>query len=296
MCLATLLTTASILAEQVKVPGAIPGTGAIPGAGAVRDGRVEAELIAQHKALVPGTTATLGLRLEMDEGWHTYWKNPGDSGMATSIAWDLPDGFVAHDIDWPAPDHFEVSGLASYAYEGQIVLPVRVEVPEDFSGQTVTLRASADWLVCKVACEPGTAELALTLPVRGQGEAEADPEHAALFAWAEARRPEPTRDDAVSAALAEGKIMLGLVDPRLSSTQESRKADARFFPDDPMAIDMSADQPLRPADDAGISLKLTPNPRGEVPERLTGVVAYRDGDTDCFLEIDTPVRNVADDQ
>ena len=76
-----------------------PGIGAAP----VRTAHVEAELIAERNALVPGTTATVALRLDIERGWHTYWRNPGESGLPTTLAWRLPPGYVAGDIEWPAP-------------------------------------------------------------------------------------------------------------------------------------------------------------------------------------------------
>lgn len=267
--------------------------------GPVRDGRVEAELIAQHDALVAGTTATVGLRLKMDEGWHTYWKNPGDSGMATSITWDLPEGFVAHEIDWPAPEYFQLGGLASYAYEGEIVLPVRVEVPAEFADHKVTLRLEADWLVCREQCEPGSAALALTLPVRSAtdttaAEVEVDPRWSPLFDWAESHQPEPIRDDAVSALVVGERYVLVVTDTRFDYIKDSGEASARFFPDDPSVINMSADQQFAPTDYAGVTLDLTPNPRNDSPERLTGVLSYRNGPDTIHLEIDTPLRSVAE--
>ena len=258
----------------------------------VRDGHVEAELISKHVALVPGQTATLGLRLQMDPHWHTYWKNPGDAGLATEIAWELPTGYTAHDIAWPAPQYFDFSGLASYGYEGEIVLPVNIDVPAGAEpGSQVTLRATADWLVCKDICIPGTAALSITLPiVAAADQPVADAKWEALFAWAQTRTPESLPSDFVSARYADGVLRLSIQDLRVPDAAGSTQARARFFPDDASQIEMSAPQTFFASDFTGFSLEFQRSPQHPEPETLSGVVVYRNGDQVLVYAIDTPVR------
>jgi len=262
---------------------------------AVRDGRVEAELIAEHTALVPGETAQLGLRLKMDDGWHTYWKNPGDSGMATSLHWETPDDFNIHDIDWPAPDYFEVGGLASYGYEGQIVLPVRLDVPEDFSGDEVTLRATADWLVCKELCEPGSATLVITLPVvRNLANVAVDSANKKLFTRAEARLPLSADDECVSATKRGETYTLTVREVFSFRSDDLSAMTARFYPADPMAIAMGEPQGFEFTQDGGVHVTLSANALSDPPERLRGVLVLRRGEQLQPIEIDVPLRNVVD--
>ena len=89
----------------------------------------EAELIAEHVAVTPGQPVTVGLRLRMDDHWHVYWKNPGDAGMATGLAWTLPPGFQAAPMQWPAPRRIDVGPLTSYGYEGEVLHLVEIAVP-----------------------------------------------------------------------------------------------------------------------------------------------------------------------
>jgi hypothetical protein len=99
-------------------------------------------------------------------GWHTYWKNPGAGGLPTSIEWTLPPGFAAGEIRWPAPEITDTGGLVTYGYGGEQLLLVDIAVPATAQpGASVTLRARAEWLMCKESCVPGGAELSLTLPV-----------------------------------------------------------------------------------------------------------------------------------
>ena len=90
----------------------------------VQTDHVEAELIAERTAIEPGKPVHVGLRLKMDNEWHTYWRNPGDTGLPTTIAWKLPKGFAAGDIEWPAPHRIDIATLANYGYGNEIVLPV----------------------------------------------------------------------------------------------------------------------------------------------------------------------------
>jgi thiol:disulfide interchange protein DsbD len=155
----------------------------------VRSAQVDAELIAQRRAVVPGEPLVVGLRMKIDPNWHVYWRNPGDSGLVTKIDWQLPDGFTAGDIQWPGPHRFAMGGLINYGYEGEIVLPVTIQTPADLApGSTVTIAANASWLACEMACIPGKANLSLRLPVSA-GDAPIDTRWADLFAAADAHQP-----------------------------------------------------------------------------------------------------------
>src|SRR5437868_13640521 len=116
----------------------------------VKTPHVEAELISKNAALVPGQSATVALRLQIENGWHTYWRNPGDSGLPTTLDWKLPPGFRAGAIEWPAPKALPVGPLVNYGYDGTVLHLVNLDVPADLKpGSTVDLAARADWLVCK---------------------------------------------------------------------------------------------------------------------------------------------------
>jgi thiol:disulfide interchange protein/DsbC/DsbD-like thiol-disulfide interchange protein len=133
---------------------------------AVKTGHVVAELVGDETALVPGTTTTLALRLAIEPGWHTYWRNPGESGLPTTLDWYLPPGYAAGDILWPAPRALPAGPLMNYGYEGEVFHLVPVSVPANATPDTqATLAARVDWLVCKETCIPEGADLALELPV-----------------------------------------------------------------------------------------------------------------------------------
>src|SRR5512141_2261573 len=137
----------------------------------VQTDHVEAELIALRTAIEPGKPLHAGLRLKMDNEWHTYWRNPGDTGLPTTIAWSLPPGFAAGDIEWPAPKRIDVSTFANYGYENEVVLPVTIQTPATLAvGTPVTIKAKAEWLVCREQCIPGEANLDLDLTTAAASE------------------------------------------------------------------------------------------------------------------------------
>jgi len=127
---------------------------------------VRVELVSEKNAFVPGQRTWLALRLTHEPHWHTYWINPGDSGLPTKLRWELPPEFKAGDIVWPTPRRLEVGGLYNFGYEGRTLLPVAIDVPADARiGSTVHVALEAKWLVCREECIPGKAMLKLALPV-----------------------------------------------------------------------------------------------------------------------------------
>src|ERR1700694_256192 len=103
------------------VVAAMAVTGA-PVAAPVRTAHVEAELVPAATALTPGAPLTVALRLKMEKGWHTYWQNPGESGLPTTLAWKLPAGLTAGPIQWPPPRALPAGPLINFGYEGEVFL------------------------------------------------------------------------------------------------------------------------------------------------------------------------------
>ena len=127
---------------------------------------VGVELISEHTALAPGQSMQLGLLLRHEPDWHTYWINPGDSGLPTTLTWNLPSGLKAQDIAWPLPMRFDVGGLYNFGYDGETLLPITLAVPSDAkAGTSAHLGVEAKWLVCREECIPGKASLSLDLPI-----------------------------------------------------------------------------------------------------------------------------------
>ena len=133
-----------------------------------RSDQIEVELIAETRNVVPGETLWLAIRLKPIEHWHTYWKFGGDSGEATEATeWQLPGGASAGDIVWPIPEWtpFPGSDLVTFTYEREVLLPLPVSVPADYSGERFDISTKIDWQVCDEICIPGSATFSLSLPV-----------------------------------------------------------------------------------------------------------------------------------
>ncbi len=135
------------------------------GVRAAEKAHVSARLVSEAQSIQPGHRVWVGVELRHAAGWHTYWKNPGDSGLTTEIAWTLPAGYVAGEIQWPYPSRINAGPLTSYGYTGPLLLPVEITAPATASG-SVPLAAKVTWLECSDICIPGSADVSLTLPVK----------------------------------------------------------------------------------------------------------------------------------
>ena len=141
-------------------------------AGAVKSGaqsteRIEAELVPMAQWAVPGSTAIIAIRQNITTGWHTYWRNPGDSGGPTEAVWILPEGYIAGDFIWPLPERQRLQSLMNYGYSGVVYLPVPVEVPATAKvGQKVRISADVLFMVCSdQMCVPDEMTLAMDLVI-----------------------------------------------------------------------------------------------------------------------------------
>src|SRR5438046_677660 len=185
---------------------------------------VTARLVPELAAVAPGATLWVDLHLDIAPGWHTYWRNPGDSGLPTEIAWTLSADFTAGDIVWPVPERFVVEGLGNYGYRDAVDLLIPITVGRDVKlGATAHLEAVASWLVCSDICIPGDAQLALALPV-----AAAAPGRAATGLFAAARSRLPKRVVAGAAVCAARRHRLEPDALRLSGVVAKARQPRRY--------------------------------------------------------------------
>lgn len=167
---------------------ALPAPALAATSGPVLTDHLQSQLVAERDAATPGAELRLGLLLEHAPHWHTYWRNPGDSGLPVRLDWTLPEGVSAGDIAWPLPTRFVVGPLVNFGYEGRTLLPVRIALPADFAGERLDIGLHAKWLICKEECIPGEARYTLSLPVAAEADASA---FAADFRQADQRQPQP---------------------------------------------------------------------------------------------------------
>ncbi len=243
-------------------------TASTAGAQPIRVDSAEAELVAATDAIVPGQPLAAGLRLKHDPEWHTYWQVPGDSGLPTTIQWQLPAGFSAGPIEWPVPKRLPVGPLMNFGYENELLLPVQIDVPPTLApGQTLRLAARADWLICKDVCIPGGADLQLALPVRTDAQPS---RHAALFAATRARIPQPATLESASATIEAARIRIAYKSPSAVQRLE-------FFPLEESRIEPAAAQTLRAESDATALYLTAVQPVAAEFSRLKGVLVANGG-------------------
>ena len=217
--------------------------------------RAIATLVTETDAMQPGTPFRVGLRLRMTDGWHTYWKNPGDAGVPPELKLE---GGTQSAIDWPTPRRIAEGSVMTYSYTGEVLLPVTVNRP---SG---VLKAHAEWLVCKDICVPEEGDFTLTLPVGTAGTSA----QAKLFAAHD--RAVPRASPWTSRISADG--ILFVQGPELSAATVT---DAWFIPEQSGQIQDDAAQPLS-VRGGGFTLALKPAKGFDAMAPLAGVLSVRD--------------------
>lgn len=237
-------------------------------AGPVRTGHLTAELVAATQGAPAGGEVQLALRQVIDKGWHTYWRNSGDSGAPTELAWTLPAGWAAGEITWAPPSRKPIGPLMNYGYSGEVLLPVTVRVPASARpGQTATLRVKAAFLVCSDICVPEDADLSLDVKVVS-GDPAPDAEWGPRIRAALDAAPRPGQ---VKAVLASGPAGLRIAATGASISGGAAR-DVYFFPYDPGVIDHAAPQALDRGP-GGLTLSLKPAPGAAAPATLAGVLS-----------------------
>jgi DsbC/DsbD-like thiol-disulfide interchange protein len=202
-------------------------------------GLVQAELVVETSTLQRGKSAWLAVHLKMRPGWHTYWRNPGDSGLATTIRWTLPPGVSAGPIVWPQPDKFGSRTIAGYGYADDVALLSTLSVATDFAPASVTIGALVSWLACEKVCIPGSQQLTIALPVT---DAIPVADRAAKMLFARTRQRIPQRAPfAATFELDEQHLRLRVPGSALSRTV---KSEMMFYPFDNTIIDHGASQAL----------------------------------------------------
>lgn len=226
-------------------------------------------LVAETDGVAPGGTVSLAFAQELQDGWHVYWKNPGDSGLPLEFVWTLPEGAKAGPIDYPAPHRVQVGPLVNFGHEGEPVFLTSVTVPANAPiGSTLEIGLDATWLICADICVPETGAFSLAIPVVETPQA--DESAADLFAPARAAMPASYEGEASFSVSGENLTL------HLSHAPETDAV--YFFPEAANASEPAAGQKLSRDGDA-----LTLTIKGgtglaAIGERLDGVIAFGDGD------------------
>ena len=195
-------------------------------------GHTRASLVADVARATPGTSMTVGVLLRMDPGWHTYWVNPGESGLATTVRWTVGPGVVVSGLLWPLPEKtIEAGEVLTYGYANETMLLATVQLPATMPAQgAVKLQAEVAWLECEKTCVPGSATVTLTVPIGEKSTPSPDAPRIALYRAA-IPRPLNTQDD-IAVSITTVADTLGIIVTPSSGVQLALiGADAPdFFP------------------------------------------------------------------
>ena len=172
---------------------------------------IQVTLMAENQQLKPGIN-WLGVHFSPHSQWHTYWRNPGDSGEAPTIQWQLPEGVTAGDIQWPIPKPIKVAHLVNYGYESDNLLMVPINIEESVldppANTSLNIVADVSWLVCKEDCIPGWATLSKTFPVNGDTNSDTTPStNAPLFSQTRNKMPDSAVLNAVHEINQNGLVV-----------------------------------------------------------------------------------------
>jgi thiol:disulfide interchange protein DsbD len=242
---------------------------ASPAAAAMVDaGHVKLELVPAAAQAGPGRTLYVALHEQIQPGWHTYWRNPGDAGEPPKLGWTLPPGWRAGEVVWPMPKRLPVGPLMDYGYEGEVWLPIPVTAPADAkAGSTAPLKAAVSILVCKDTCVPEDAVLALGLPVAAAPAQASNARIAAALASAPRQAPL-----AAAMAVKGGRLRIAVTGAALHGPSVQ---DAYFYPYDSTVIDHAKPQGVERGRQ-GLTLSLQPGyafTHGQPPSSITGLLA-----------------------
>ncbi|HWC16158.1 MAG TPA: protein-disulfide reductase DsbD domain-containing protein [Terriglobales bacterium] len=236
----------------------------------------------QHGLAAPGSQ-WIGLRFQLDPGWHIYWTNPGDSGEPPKVAWHLPSGFQAGDLQFPFPHRIQDHGLTDYGYEGDVVLLSKLTIPAGAASNKAEIGADVRYLVCREVCVPAKDHVSLSLVSSRDTKSSPDAE---LIRGAHARLPQPFPPGVrVFAALQATDIIVTVMgkNPNLGAV-------ADFVPSDTQVIENSA-KPVIENSSGVLRIRLKKSEQLDHPvRRLRGLLISGDNAYDVDATV-TPAKN-----
>lgn len=230
------------------------------------DSKAKAEWVSESNEVTPGQPIRTIIRMTVNEGWHTYWVNPGEGGMELSLKADLPEGWTIGELQYPVPKRFMTGELPGFGYEGEIDFPVTVTPPADASGTLPVLKATLDWLTCNdSSCVPGDADLKLP--------GKTDPQ---AVSKAYAKLPQPLEGAQIKGDFTHEEVFLSMTLPENAKMDPSQ---CEVFPITSNVLDPAA-KPLF-AKEEGSSKWITTTAKSEYlsgePEKLEILLVSPEG-------------------
>ncbi len=246
-------------------------------------GTSQAHLLLDAVATRPGSTIEAAVELVPPTGWHTYWRNPGETGQATKVDWNLPDGITAGELGWPTPERLTEADITTYVYEGKVLLPVTLRIADSVPPGTLTLQAKVSWLECKTECLPGRATVKATLQVGSENKAS---DSAALIRKAIEALPHPGSAGQASARWGD----LAKDDTRVLRITLTSPGPGDFFP----YPDETFEWTWKPGGSPGVVDFSVTKVDNAWPKEIRGLlVTTRAGATPEGVEVTLPITDAA---
>jgi thiol:disulfide interchange protein/DsbC/DsbD-like thiol-disulfide interchange protein len=261
---------------------------------AARAAHTQAALVLADDTAKPGDTVWVGVDLKMDPEWHTYWKNSGDAGMPTTIAWQLPSGVTAGEIQWPLPEKLPPAEVTTYGYNDETMLLVPLKIGANVPAGPLTLTANLTWLECKDVCIPVKTSVQATLNIGDETKASADA--AEIEKW-QGQVPRNS-DGSVRISAGWEKSPNGdtrpiIIDALQIAQYYMPNEQADFFPD------ASDNYEILPATDsigARGDLRLRKDVKlfsGDWPKEMSGVLVLSDSHSRIGINVKIPIAKEA---
>ncbi len=245
----------------------------LPGALPARAATTKVDLSLSADTARPGDTVMVGVHLKMQPGWHTYWRNPG-VGIATTVAWTLPAGVTAGEIQWPIPEKIITPPLTTYGYEDEVTLLVPLKIATNAASGPLELKAMVKWQECKDLCVLGQKEVSAKLAIGPETEPSLD---ASFLDIASTKLPERDAKLAVNAHWEAG----GDARPMILEWQSTNQpAEADFFPYENDNYEVKGETERLPDAAGEIKLRKLVSKSGDAwPAKIDGLLMTRAGKT-----------------
>ena len=231
--------------------------------------RTQVRLLLDQTTVKPGQTLMAAVEMQTPAGWHTYWRNPsevGGPGTATKIAWTLPTGITAGEIQWPVPSKLSDQAGDTHIYLGTVRLLVPLNVAGDVKPGPQELKARVSWLECETECIPGKSSVTASLTIGDEPQASWE---AAPITAARSLLPSSAPQHAIAAwegeATGDQRALL------LEWQTEAKAAD--FFPYENKAVEIGSKTEVLPSNGGKLRLrKLISKTDAGWPMKVTGLL------------------------
>ncbi|HWY77277.1 MAG TPA: protein-disulfide reductase DsbD domain-containing protein [Verrucomicrobiae bacterium] len=236
-----------------------------------------------------GETIMAGVRLQMDPGWHTYWRNPGGPGIPTAVEWTLPPGIIAGEIQWPIPEKLVDNDGPSYVYRKEVILLVPLTVSPKAAPGPLQLKADVSWLECQKECVPGKGSVQATLNVGAEPKPSTD---AALIETWQKRLP-AQKPDLAARAWWEKPGTTNTRPVILEWTAAAAGKDVDFFPyaNEKFDVGLKLGPQSAPAGKIRLRTEIAKSEGANWPDKIAGLFVEGSGDHQAAYEVSMAIAS-----